>query len=34
MSERPLDLGWMRIFTEVARRGSLTAAAAVVLPRA
>lgn len=28
MSERPLDLGWMRIFTEVARRGSLTAAAA------
>ncbi|WP_312806193.1 choline sulfate utilization transcriptional regulator [Agrobacterium cavarae] len=27
MSERPLDLGWMRIFTEVARRGSLTAAA-------
>ena len=28
MSDRPLDLGWMRIFTEVARRGSLTAAAA------
>lgn len=28
MSERPLDLGWMRIFTEVARQGSLTAAAA------
>ncbi len=28
MTERPLDLGWMRIFTEVARRGSLTAAAA------
>lgn len=27
MSDRPLDLGWMRIFTEVARRGSLTAAA-------
>ncbi|KJF67152.1 choline sulfate utilization transcriptional regulator [Rhizobium nepotum] len=27
MTERPLDLGWMRIFTEVARRGSLTAAA-------
>ncbi|NUL19016.1 LysR family transcriptional regulator [Agrobacterium tumefaciens] len=28
MSDRPLDLGWMRIFTDVARRGSLTAAAA------
>ena len=28
MAERPLDLSWMRIFTEVARRGSLTAAAA------
>ncbi len=28
MAERPLDLGWMRIFTEVARCGSLTAAAA------
>lgn len=27
MTERPLDRGWMRIFTEVARRGSLTAAA-------
>ncbi len=27
MTDRPLDLGWMRIFTEVARRGSLTAAA-------
>lgn len=27
MSDRPLDLGWMRIFTEVARQGSLTAAA-------
>lgn len=27
MSERPLDLGWMRIFCEVVRRGSLTSAA-------
>lgn len=30
MSERPLDLGWMRIFTEVARHGSLTGAAALL----
>lgn len=30
MSDRPLDLGWMRIFTEIARRGSLTAAAAAL----
>lgn len=30
MSERLLDLGWMRIFTEVAGRGSLTAAAAAL----
>lgn len=27
MAERPLDLGWMRIFVEIARAGSLSAAA-------